>query len=360
LRALARQKENRFATAEAVRTTIEAIAATPPSPTLPPAAAGYPVLLSGRMAQILIGGFVALTGFFVYQLSFSRLLFSLWARFESDWREAVLIPVGLAGVGWLALAAWRRREWFLAPLQQQSLWLGRDAGPWESAKVTEWLRVSCLAFTAALSLDVLLLLITQVQMLAQAASARSALAALSVLLPLGAVLSPSVLGVVLVIILVRRELRRQDTSPAGSPPAWLARGALLFVLFSLVTSAPMLRRDVPVAVSFGGISAVGAIALLTRSRIWRALSLAVLVQSLVISSVGLFSFARMAGAGELPPEWKQSVGPVTVAALAMIVQSLSLVCYAAGLILLLAPATRSAFGLQPRTVAAPTELRPAQ
>jgi hypothetical protein len=110
---------------------------------------------------------------------------------------------------------------------------------------------------------------------------------------------------------------------------------------------------VPIAVfSFGGFSAIGTIAILTRSRIWRAISIALLVQLLFLGLTGLIIFSRVAPS---MPEWSQHVGPIPATTLAIIIQSLSLCCYGAGLIALLVPSSRAAFGLQPRTPTALAE-----
>jgi serine/threonine protein kinase len=359
LRALAQQKEKRFASAHAVRTTIEAITATPSSPTIPPAAEGYPVLLSPAFARMLTAGFALLTGFLVYQMRFSRFFLSmLWSRLESDWLQATAMLAGLAGVAWLALWVWRRRDWILAPLRDRRLWSGRGqsgSSSWADSATTDWLRISCLAFTGVLAVELLWMLLSYVLLVTQALANRSAMLAFSMVLPFGAMVSPGLLGMVLVVVLVRRELRRQDTGPAQPVPAWLQRAALLFVLFGLVTSAPMPRGDVQMGIavfSFGGFSAIGAIAILTRSRIWRALALALFLQLVFLGSAGLIIFGRIARS---IPEWSQHVGPITATTLAIIIQSFSLCCYEAGLIALLLPSSRAAFGLQPRTPTALTE-----
>lgn len=350
MRAMARQKEERYASASAVRTSIEAIAAEP-KVRVPAAAEGHPVPLSPFMKNVLLVEFAVLVLFMAHEamvgapLMLRQMLFVM----QSGRAEVVVGVAGLAAIAWLVTLVWKRQHWILAPFQERDLWTSRAPGTMTLASGSrdEWLRFACLAFIAVLALQVLWILASQVTLIAQAAARNDFLLASSV-----PTLMPAVSGVVLVWWLAWRELRRTDVFLPGPAPAWLPRLAAMFLTLAILTCLPLAlpRSETPTAVisfgiTFGGVFGIAALPLLTRSRLWRAIGIAVLVQLLFVAVTGLTLFVVLASAGHLPSEWSARVGPISAVTLGVIMQLISIFCYGIGLAALLLPQTAAAFGI---------------
>jgi hypothetical protein len=161
------------------------------------------------------------------------------------------------------------------------------------------------------------------------------------------------LPIVLIALLVRREVRRAEFISPSAAPNWMPRAVLLTVLFAIATQVPAVAPASSDVVSFtsvglGGFLIVLVLALLTRSRIWRAISIAVLTTLLTTGGVGLCFFLVLSAQHRLPMEMWQPVDPFHAVFLAAGTQLLGLFCCAMGLIALLSPSARAAFGLPPR------------
>lgn len=355
MRAMARQKEERYASASAVRTSIEAIAAEPKI-TVPAAAEGHAVPLTSFMKNVLLVEFAVLVLFMAHEvmggapLMLRQMLFVM----QTGVAEAVVGTSGLVVIAWLGSLVWRRQHWMLAPFQDRSLWTPRAPGTTTLASGSrdEWLRFACLAFIAVLALQVLWIFASQVMLIAQAAARHNVL--LVVLLPTGATLMPAVIGVVLVWWLAWRELRRTDVFPPSPAPAWLSRLAAMLLALAILTFLPsaLPRDEIPTTViTFGGVFGIAALPLLTRSRLWRAIGIAVLVQLLFVAVPGLALFAVFASDGRFPAEWSARVGPISAVTLGVIMQLISIFCYGISLAALLLPQTAAAFGIGRREAA---------
>jgi tRNA A-37 threonylcarbamoyl transferase component Bud32 len=347
MRAMARRKEQRFATAADVKTAVQALGTSAPSAPVPAVAEGHPVALSEWMAKGLLAGWVVLIGLILYELSYWRPLWLLHSQLQAPRAQLVLNVAGLAVLGWLVVWTWRRREWLLAPFLDRDRWY--QASPSADAKTIEWLRVACLAFIGVFSLQCLWMLMSQVGLFTQGFASGQALLALSVLIPTGAILMPAAMAVLLIVILIRREIRRQHLAARQAPPSWMRRVALLFLVFAVVISCPMPQGDAPSTfIGFGGFAAVPALALVSRSRLWRAMALGVVGHLLFVSLSGIVLLGIMAVRGELPEAWWTRVGPVNAFTLGVFVQFVSMCVYGAELVALLLPSSAAAFGIPPR------------
>jgi hypothetical protein len=208
----------------------------------------------------------------------------------------------------------------------------------------EWLQIACMAFIAALAVEILWILVSQVMLVAQAAGQNDLFLASSILLPTGATLMPAVLGVVIVWWLARRELKRTEVFPPGPAPAWMPRLAALFLALAILTFLPLsLPRNEfqTTVITFGGFFGIAALPLLTRSRLWRAIGISVLAELLFVAVVGLpFIFAV---GGDFSFEWP--FRRYSVFTWVVTTQLLSVFCYGVGLVALLLPGTAAAFGI---------------
>lgn len=363
LRALARQREKRFESAAAVKTSVEALRTQGQSGAAPLAAAGHPVKLSPLLQDALLIGFLLLNACMLYQLRVGRYAWHFWANQDVGLSARAIALAGLAGLVWLGIQVWRRRHWLLAPFQNRDLWVS-VAEPPESLRVQgrargDWLRWTCLGFIALLCAEISLTLHAQIQFLSQLMGSRVGVFGLSVAV-VGAMISPVVLSILLVWFLVRRELRRENVSPPAPPPPWMPRAALLILAFALVISIPMPGGEVSVVMlGFGSLVAMAALALITRSRIWRAISIAVLCQVIIAAAVSLIHFSVLVARNQLPGEWTSPVGLAHATGLALSLQGLSLACHIGALRVLLHPRVAAAFGIRVRSQESPAAASPA-
>ncbi len=359
MRAMARQKEQRFASAEAVKTSIEAIAAAP-GMSIPAAAEGRPVPLTPWMKNVLLVELVVLVLWMAQEVMVGVpwMLRQVFFVMKSGLAEAIIAAAGFAFLAWLGTLVWKRRHWIVAPFQDRTLWASGSPGASESRSRDEWLQIACLAFVAVLAVQILWILAGQVMLVAQAAGQNNLLLASSILLPTGATLMPAAIGILIVWWLAKRELRRTDVFPPGPAPAWMPRLAALFLALAILTFLP---RSLPqnesqnefqtAVITFGGVFGIAALPLLTRSRLWRAIGIAVLLQLFIVAAAGLPIFVIFAARGNLPSEWSAHVGPFQAVTLVFFTQLMSLFCYAVGLAALLLPGTREAFGIGRRAPA---------
>jgi hypothetical protein len=129
MRAMARQKEQRFRTAAEIRTCVETITNSPTSlPSIPPdvapAAVAHPIPIGPLFATSLTIGLSAL---FVLMLPQLRHLPSSYVSREvsavaqGDWFQRLAMAVGVAGIALLTVSIWRRRSWFTVALRRMPI-----------------------------------------------------------------------------------------------------------------------------------------------------------------------------------------------------------------------------------------------
>jgi serine/threonine protein kinase len=360
MRAMARQKEQRFRTAAEIRTSIDNITNSPaPVPNVPSAAVAHPIPIGRFFAMSLTIGLLAL---FVLMLPQLRYLPSYVSREVSavangDWFQHLATAVGVAGFAWFTMFVWRRRSWFTVALRRMPI---SNAVPGSLAEPL--LQLAWRGVLALWAISVLWGLFGHIFVMARATAwvenlpHHPSLASLYFIL---AFLFPILLPVGLAVVLVRRELRRPDTFTPASPPAWMSRAGLLTVLFALVTSLPVGIRlfaqgTVVFTVGDGELVVVLALALLTRSRIWRAIALSALVAVLVTEASGLISslfYTPWADAwADWPGEWEwpHALTGLELARLQSATIAIGICCSSIGVFALLLPSSRAAFGLPPR------------
>jgi hypothetical protein len=160
---------------------------------------------------------------------------------------------------------------------------------------------------------------------------------------------------VIAVVLVRRELRRQNAFTPGAAPAWMQRAALLTVLFAVVTSLPVgiqlfEQGTVVFTIIDGELVVVLALALLTRSRIWRAIALSALLVVLTTGASGLIVSLFHTPWADWPGEWEwpHALTPSQLARLRNVTMAIGIFCSSIGVLALLLPSSRAAFGLPPR------------
>lgn len=372
MRAMARQKEQRFRTAAEIRTCVETITRSPWSPTqvsrdIPTAAVAYPVRIgqSLKHALTLSLGLLCILMLVQCQHLPTHLVQQLAQVMQGDWLQRSIALVGLAGVGWLAFQVWRRRAWFteaLRPVHQPLAPTDIAALERESWTRDLWLPMVWLGVLGLLAIHVLWMLLGQVFLVAQSIQSLHALypsppysPAISLLFFLDVLLFPVLLLAVLTVGLVRRELHRTNVLvPPVPAPAWMPRAAFLTVVFVIVSSLPvMMMHFMPGAivftsVSFGELLVVLALALLTRSRIWRAIALVIGIVLLASGLKGLAFFLFLAPWEKWSAGWSHPLSESSAIGYDVGSQILGLFCCAVGVILLLLPSTRAAFGLPAR------------
>ena len=360
MRAMARRKEQRFRTAAEIQTCVETITATQwapvkPAPDISAAAVARPIQVGWSLKNALAIGLVALFILMLFQLRFlpSYMLQQLSVVIQGDWLQGSVTLGGAVGVTWLVFRVWRRRAWLaeaFRPLAQTNT--GPPAGP-DSLFSLAWKGVLGL-----LAIDVLWMLCGTVLMTAQSTRMLQTLPypfGMSLLFFVDVFLFPALLPILLAIMLVRREVRRPYASiPPASAPAWMARVALLTVAFAIVTSLPITiapltsEATMITTVSYGEFVVVLAFALLTRSRIWRAIALVTLVVVLTSGVKGVTYFVFYAPWEQWPVGWSHPMSEFAAVSLDVVTQLLGLLCCTAGLAALLSPSARAAFGLPPR------------
>ena len=354
MRAMAIQREKRFASAEAVKTSVEAIT-TEPTLEIPAAARGYPTPLSPTVKRILIGELAVLVLLMANEIFVAApfTLRNIASMFNGGLVQGAAAAAGLAFVGWLAICVWRRRDWLVTPFDDRDLWSSprfAQSSSLSNRAEDDWLRAASLAFMSVLSLQILWILLSQVKVVAQSLPAGDFLVASSVVIPTGAFLLPAAVSILLVIFLVRRELRRTDLVAPSAPPEWMPRAAILALALAVITSLPMPGgENQTAATSFGAFFAVSALPMLTRSRLWRAIALAFLLQLLFVGVTGLGIFSFLAASDQLDSSWSAQVWPVDARVVGIVMYLLSLFCYAAALAALLLPEAAAAFGIRRRS-----------
>jgi serine/threonine protein kinase len=368
LRAMARQREHRYRTATEVRTCVESITASQtstfkPRPDIPAAAHVYPIPICRTLKNALTLGLGLLFVLMAVEFRFlpSHLYRQISGVLHGDWLQPLIALVGFAGIGWLTLQIWRRRAWFtepFRPLFHPTAGSGPGlTGPGDSTW-DPWPPLAWMGVIGVLTVEAIWMLCGSVLMVAQSMRTLQDLphsAGMKLLFFVDVLLFPVPLLILLAAILVRREVRRPGMPiPPGSVPAWMSRVSLLTVAFALVTSLPSAIRFLAsgamvfTSVSYGEFVVVLALALVTRSRIWRAIALAILVVVLATSVKHLSYFLLYAPWEQWPAEWAHPLSQSTTMFIDVGGQLLGLFCCATGLVALLSRGARTAFGLPPR------------
>jgi tRNA A-37 threonylcarbamoyl transferase component Bud32 len=369
MRAMARQKEQRFRTAAEVRTSVEGITASLEStfksrPDIPAAARAYPVPINRTLEHALTFGLVLLLILEVVGLRFLPWFIygQVYGVLRDDWLQRFVALVGFTFIGWLTFQVWRRHIWFTEPLRllpDPTTATGSLSGGAIGRAWGPWLTLAWMGALGVLGIQVLWMLLGQVVLVAQMVRTLPQLphpTGMKLMFLIDVVLygSGGLLLGLLAFVLVRRELRRSDVSLPASAPAWMPRAALLTLIFAIVTSLPMgmvyslTGAFAFAAVSNGGLLISFALALLTRSRIWRSIALALLMSVLITGLSSSTFLLVLAPWHQWPSGWSHPMSEASAVVIMIGTQLLGVFCCALGLIALLLPSARAAFGLPPR------------
>jgi hypothetical protein len=164
-----------------------------------------------------------------------------------------------------------------------------------------------------------------------------------------------------------RETKRKPLSPPAPLPAWAHRAAFGFLVLAIMASASVFgggRGNWVAPVGSGEFLALTSLALWARNRYWRALALVLNAVFLLGALESVVAILMQAGRGTLAPpegagveEWMYPLYryPKSVA-LSIAVGSLG---FLAGLVTLLTPSIRAAFGLgRPASLEAGARVQP--
>jgi tRNA A-37 threonylcarbamoyl transferase component Bud32 len=365
LRALARHKEQRYRTAAEIRTSVQTITGSPlpTAASIPAAARAYPISIGRNLTNALTIGLLILFAFMLVQLRQlpALVLHQLAIFVQGDWLQRLIALVGTGGIAWLTLNVWKRRAWLHEPFQSlhdptNPSATDHSVRPHHDHS-THWLSWAWSGVLGVWSVQLLWMLFGQVVSLAQSVHSLPRLPnslGLSLLFFIDVLLFPALLPVILAVALVRRELRRPHVLTPAPPPAWMARAALLTVCYAIITTFPIqlvhsLSGSIAFAtVSNGAFLIILVPALLTRSRVWRGIALAVLLVTLVSGSSGLCFIVALKSWTQRPDGWSHPLSESLEVSIMVGSQLLGLFCCAMGLMTLLLPSARAAFGLPPR------------
>jgi serine/threonine protein kinase len=361
MRAMARQKEQRFQSVKEVRTRVEAITTAQACPLphtsdpIPVAAMGHPIPLSPLMEAGLTIGLLTLFVLMLSQLNFLPMVHQLFDSLQGRWSQRLLSVFGIVIVGWVGYGVWCRRDWLAAPFRSPQVPTDSGVGGDDERNGWTrhlWLSTVLLGVLGVLFVQLIWIVLGSILMFAQMEGGTGFTSG-TLLWLFDFLLMGMALPIALMILLVRREVRRVGSCSPSPAPEWMPRAALLTVIFSIVTTLPEVAPQsvdgvTYTSVGLGGFMVVVTSALLTRSRIWRAIAIAVLSALLVAGVVGLCFFLVSAARHQLPVEWPSPVDIFHAVLIPGGTQFLSLWCIAIGLFALLLPSARAAFGLPPR------------
>jgi serine/threonine protein kinase len=364
LRALAKEKELRQQSAGEVKTQVEGVSSTmskvarEPSPK-PVPLAPLPVSIPTHIKPVLLVGLVILLGLLLREsipavgIQFGM----LWSAMRSGVVEAVIAGAGLVGTAWLAVKAWQKRDLLLPP-RGLSADLSVEPPGQRAWAGDSWLRLALIGVVACLgfrmSIHLLGSIITLAQMLGSGQVRQSSL----LVIWLTVILLPMAL-------MVRRDMRRTDLVPPAPAPGWMLRFSILLVALGIISCLPSSIWNWRVSVEGNPVAVVEysfnsnifllatAMALLTRSRLWRAIAIPLNAWLLLTALPGHAWFLSRVTSGQLPAEWTTGFGmpgamPVSLFWMGLF-GLLGLSGSLAGLIALMLPGARAAFGLKPRS-----------
>lgn len=348
LRALTKERELRQQSAREVKTDVEGVTgAFSREEATPHASASAPVSVAPLWQTPLLGRqairalLLVFVGCLVYAVAnqwfpWQRMMVSFLTQ---SWISGLVTGAGIAAVLGLGTLCWLRQAVVGAPLRLPA-----------TADVTNrWLQalLGGLAVCAGVTLaqSVLTCVGLAGQSLASGEFWRAAFA-----------LTQSLLPVVLLGWLVRRELRRADHVSPRPLPAWAHRVAVGLVLVALVSALSILTSvgsGHVTILGYGEFLALISLALWTGSPLGRAVALALNSASLMLAFPGCVAFLVWALQG-MSVASDANAGSPMVGVLAAypiqtaVCQFLALLGIAAGLVTLLHPTVRAAFGLPPR------------
>jgi tRNA A-37 threonylcarbamoyl transferase component Bud32 len=342
LRALTKERELRQQSAREVKTDVEGVTAH--SAVTPPAVAAVPqpahvaplwqLSLLGRQAIRAL--LIVFLGCLIYAIAsqwlpWQRMMISFLTQ---GWVQALVTGAGIVTVFWLGTLCWRRRAAWLSPLRLPA-----------SADATDrWLQ-------ALLGGLVVCAGVTCAQMVLTHAGLAGQSLAKGELSRAGLALAIALAAVVPLVWLARRELNRVSVIPRGPLPCWAHREGVSLVLVALASAVSVLvtaGNGHVTVLGYGEVLVLTSIALWTGDRLWRAVALALNAWSLLMALPGAVALLATAKA-LLPPTSVESARVLaTYPLLTAWCQLLSMLATVAGLVTLVHPAVRAAFGLPPR------------
>jgi len=368
LRALEKERELRQQSANEVKTEVEGVSATSPPPALasraPASPESPPVAIPPSYQRVLVLPLV-----FLVFLMFAQLIpgitgtgRSLAHTLRIGVLPAILTGTAIIGIALLSIWIWRKRELLFTPLGlSPDLTVVRsDSGIFACSG---WLRLTLVAGVGCLYTLVLLELMAYVFMLAQSIPYGNIRQTAGMIVELLVTLTTFLLP----MLMVGRELRRTDLIPPAPAPPWMLRLAFPLLALGILSGLGWILQEMHpervdiVAVEMN-LSSRGylfmwltVIALLTRSRIWRAIAIPVSAWFLltgIISQGFYFHDVISAFPGSVIqrlPEGltAQYLGKSAAIFLVGLLMLTSFAVSAAGLAALLLPRARAAFGLAP-------------
>jgi serine/threonine protein kinase len=364
MRAMARQKDHRYRSTTEMRTHLEKIAANPAlpeevPPAVPAAALVFPVPVSRSLRNWLVIG-LALVSILVIQslLSWRPWYTPQWAleNLMGDWLQRGVFLAGALGVAWLTIYTWRRRDWLMEPFRRFQPAHARAASRPPHYATFAWDPVLAWAWTGVLLVLGASMLLTVLGWATTAPRLRAlptvdASVGMRVFWGVDFLVLGPVSAILLAIVLARREVRRQATAVPAAAPGWMPRAALLIVALAVVAALPGALQPflhtplITPTMWRGEYIVVVALALLTRSRVWRAIALAALTGVAVTNVSYGIAFLLSPGHGATLAEVAYLLSPFS----ALSISIAALLACAAGFFALLSNTGRAAFGLAPRT-----------
>jgi serine/threonine protein kinase len=347
LRALTKERELRQQSAREVKTEIEGVTArgdvpssSPPSLTESTHVAPlWQLSLFAREAIRTL--LIVMVGCLLYALV---LQWAPWQRmivwyFAQGWLPAVAVGAGMAAVIWLGTLCWRRRAAWVSPLRL----------PLSADVTNRWLQALLGSLLVGVGVNFVQIVLVEVgslgQMLANGELGRA-----------GSAFATRLCTLMVVWLLVRRELKRTNLTVPGPLPAWAHRVAAGLAVVALAFTTSLLvasRTEYVIVGGLAGFLALISVALWTGSRVWRAAALALNAWILLLAFPG--AAALLAGVFAEPSILFYSgvylpLGRLLAAypLLRALCQLLAMLATVAGLVTLIHPGVRAAFGLPPR------------
>ena len=358
LRALTKERELRQQSAREVQTEVEGVATTwrgrpPAGDRVTGATAGAPLWrMRAELKPLLVLVLLVLLGFLGYHEA-TILKYHWWSAlqsFKSGWLQAVLFSVGAAGFIWLGVVVARNRAVWLPSLDLP----GRhDPGATASEGLNACLRLTLLGLLACLGWEYGWWFVSFVTMLGEFLPQATWLGAVQLCLDV-------TLWLVLPWYLVRRELRRAETTAPAAFPNWASRLAVVLVMVAVasVVSVWGAQHQIwPTSFAGGEYLLLTSLAIWTRSRLWRALALAFSARLLWLQLSGAVGFFVVYGRGGpmLPPGIPSLQDDLLLfrilldyPGLVTWLMAAAALSFAASLLGLLHPRVRAGFGLKPR------------
>ena len=262
---------------EGISSTMSKVAREPSPKPVPPVL--LPVSIPTHIKPVLLVGLVILLILLLREsVAVAGDYFgNLLAAMRSGVVAAVIVGAGLAGIVWLAVKAWQKRDLLLPTLGLPADWSVESPGQRAWAGDL-WIRLALIGVVACLGFRVSINLLGTVIMLAGVLVSGNVRQSSFLVIWLVVMLIP-------VALMVRREMRRTDLIPPTPAPAWMLRFSMLLVALvnhlvpafvglevdGLHGREPHSRGRVPFNSNVFLLATT--VALLTRSRLWRAVAI---------------------------------------------------------------------------------------